>query len=280
MTRKSIIFIVIVSVGALAIMQACKTKKQILTASPIESKVSEELFVDIIDNQLEFTSFSSRLNLSLSSGKKSLSSKSNLRIIKDSAIQLSVQPLFGVEMLRLYMDKDSLVILDRMNKRYIKESITDIKEVYPVGFDFVTLQSLLTNRLFVSGNNKPSYKDFSNFTTNIVSDQYYLLKSIDKKSGIEYSFAIDGNDHVAITQLKEPKQKYNLEWAYNEFIKNEQNTFPHKMNILLDSPKRQANVGLEFSGILLNDDFELSISIPNNYSRAYISDIIKILKTN
>lgn len=281
MTRKYIIiYLVVMAISTMAIMQSCKTKKHVLSSTPIENKLSEDLFVDIINNQFDYTSLSSKLNLNLSSGKKSLSSKSNIKIIKDKAIQLSVQPLFGVEMLRLYMDTDTLVILDRMNKRYIKESIKDIKEVYPVGFDFTTLQSLLTNRVFVSGNRRVSQNDFKNFTINNISDQYYLIRSTDKKSGIEYSFAINGNDHLAGTFLREPRENYELEWAYDEFIKSSQSVFPHKMNISIASPDKKANVRLEFSGLTLNDNFDLSISIPNGYTRAYISDIIKILKSN
>ena len=101
-------------------LHSCKSKRQIVAATLVEEKVDVDLFTDILNNQLNFKTFSSRLNMNFSSGTKSLSSKATLRIVKDKAIQLSVQPLFGVEMLRLYADPDSLVLLDRMNKRYVK----------------------------------------------------------------------------------------------------------------------------------------------------------------
>ena len=180
-------------------LNACKSKKQLISAAPLEEKVDAELFSDILNKQFNYNTFSSRLNLNLSSGTKSLSSKASLKIVKDKAIQLSVQPLFGVEMLRLYIDNDSLVLLDRMNKRYVKESVQDVKKIYPVGFDFKTLQSLLTNRIFVSQQPDAIYSDYEKFTTNRVSELHYLLKSVDKESGVEYSFTIDGNDRIAIT---------------------------------------------------------------------------------
>jgi len=85
--------------------------------------------------------------VNLTNGSKSLSSKANIRIIKDNALQISVQPLFGVEMLRFYMNPDTVMVLDRMNKRYVVEPITSLKELYPVGFDFYTMQSAFTNAL-------------------------------------------------------------------------------------------------------------------------------------
>ena len=261
-------------------LNSCKSKRQIVAAAPVEEKVDVDLFTDILNNQLNFKTFSSRLNLNLSSGTKLLSSKASLRIVKDKAIQLSVQPLFGVEMLRLYADPDSLVLLDRMNKRYVKESIEDVKKVYPVGFDFKTLQSLLTNQVFVSGQSDVIYSDYEKFSTGQVSDMYYLLKSVDKKSGIEYGFTIDGNDRIALTHLLEPKDNYSLNWKYDDFVKETYKTFPHKMDVALASAKRKVNVGLEFSGIALDEDFDLQISVPGSYTRATISDIVKILTAN
>ena len=259
---------------------SCKSKKQVVTAAPLEHKVDADLFSDILNSQINFKTFSSRLNLNLSSGTKSLSSKASLRIIKDKAIQLSVQPLFGVEMLRLYADTDSLVLLDRMNKRYVKESIEDVKRVYPVGFEYKTLQSLLTNHIFVSGQNDVIYADYDKFLSGRVSDMYYLLKSVDDESGIEYSFEIDGNDRVASTRLFEPRENYSMDWRYGNFVMETNKAFPHKMEVALASEKRKVNVGLEFSGITLDEDFDLQISIPGSYTRATISDIVKIITNN
>lgn len=276
--KQIIIFLlgIIVVVG----LHSCKSKKQIVAAAPVEKKMDVDLFTDILNNQFSFKTFSSKLNLNLSSGTKSLSSKASLRIVKDKAIQLSVQPLFGVEMLCLYADRDSLVLLDRMNKRYVKESIEDVKKMYPMGFDYKMLQSLLTNQVFVSGQTDVIYSDYDKFSTGQLSNMHYLLKSVDKKSGIEYSFTIDGNDRVALTHLMEPKDYYSMNWRYDDFVMESHKIFPRKMDVALASTKRKVNVGLEFSGITLDEDFDLQVSVPGSYTRATISDIVKILTNN
>lgn len=277
--RKYIISLLCISVIVLG-LHSCKSKRQMIAAAPVEEKVDVDLFTDILDNQFNFKTFSSKLNLNLSSGTKSLSSKASLRIVKDKAIQLSIQPLFGVEMLRVYADRDSLVLLDRMNKRYVKESIEDVKKIYPVGFDYKTLQSLLTNQVFVSGQTDVIYSDYKKFFTGQVSDMHYLLRSVDKESGIEYSFTIDGNDRIALTCLMEPKDNYSMNWKYDDFVMETRKAFPRKMDVALASTKRKVNVGLEFSGITLDEDFDLQVSVPGSYTRAAISDIVKILTNN
>ena len=128
---------------------SCKPKERIIQAdSELEDKSNSELFTDVLHKRLNYSSFSSRLNLTVSTGTKTISSKGNLRIVKDEAIQLSVQPLFGIEMFRLYVEPDYLLVLDRMNKRYVKESFDDIKGTSPIGFDFYSLQSLFSKNLF------------------------------------------------------------------------------------------------------------------------------------
>ena len=280
MKIKKYILLLLLAVAMGFAIQSCKAKRHFLSAAPVEAKVEEELFADIVDNQFNFTTFSSKVNLNLSSGTKSLSSKSNLRILKDQAIQLSVQPLFGVEMLRLYIDLDSIVLLDRMNKRYVKESLSDVKELYPVGFDFKTVQSLLTNRIFVSGKPEVIYTDYEKFTTKRLSDLYYQINSTDKDSGIEYSFAIDGNDRIALAHLMEPKRKYSMDWQYEDFVLKNNKAFPHRMNVKLNTAKKKADIGLEFSSIVLNEDFNLQISIPASHTKASLSDLMKIIVGN
>src|SRR5690554_763173 len=88
---------------------SCKPKERIIQAeTELEDKTNSELFNDVLQKGLHFSTFSSRLNLTVSMGTKTISSKGNLRIVKDEAIQLSVQPLFGIEMFRLYVEPDYL----------------------------------------------------------------------------------------------------------------------------------------------------------------------------
>jgi len=192
------------------VLNACKPKQKIVySTSSIEEKALNQLFSDVISNEFQFTTFAAKLNVNLTNGSKSLSSKANIRIIKDNALQISVQPLFGVEMLRFYMNPDTVMVLDRMNKRYVVEPITSLKELYPVGFDFYTMQSAFTNALFVSGKERPELQDYRKFKYTRTSDQCYYITSKDADSGIDYSFIVNGDDRITFTHLMQP-QKNNL----------------------------------------------------------------------
>lgn len=259
---------------------ACKPKQRIIySTKPIEDKENNQLFSDINTNSFDFNTFSSRLNLIVTNGTRSISSKANIRMVKDSAIQISVQPLFGVEVLRFYIDPDSVVVLDRMNKRYVEESITSLKELYPVGFDFYTMQSILTNAPFVSGKSRVEDSDYRKFNYIQTSDLNYYLTSKDPESDIEYSFTVNGNDRITFTHLMQFKKQQSLQWTYDNFAVLGKNSFPHKMNAIISSKSRKINAEFLFSEIVTNEPVQITSQVPSSYRKTSIEEILKIMSS-
>lgn len=272
------IYILLLTCAMLFAFYSCKSKKQVLgTYTPVEEKINSKLFSDILNNSFDFSTLSSKLNLNISSGKSSISSKANIRMIKNSTIQLSIQPLFGVEMFRVHITPDTFILLDRMNKQYVQESISDLKKKYPVGFDFETLQALFSNHIFVSGKRNIDISDFNRFQIKKASNTHYLLKATDELSDIDYSFTVDGNDRVGFTYLVESEKRYSLQWQYSNFEMVQDELFPSKMDVSVETPNRRMAVGIDFSDIKKDEQFTLSMNIPAGYSKKKFDEVLRIL---
>lgn len=270
--KYSISFLLLLLVG----LNACKSKELIIQAqAELEEKTSSELFHDVLDKSIEFNTFTSKLSMTISTGTKTISSKGNLRIIKNEAIQVSVQPLFGIEMFRLHVEPDYLILLDRMNKRYVKESFADITEKNPIGFNFYTLQSLFTNRMFVPEQKEVSLHDYKKFKYS-ESAQNYLLAARDTKSDIDYSFWVNGNDQIALTQLYLPTKGYSLHWNYDQFSWMQNLFFPHEMKITASTKTTKLDTSISLSDINLNQQFTLETSIPGSYTKVELSEVLKM----
>ena len=269
--------IIILLLGAM--VYSCKPKHKIVySTTPVEDKGNSDLFRDMISSSVDFKTFSSRLNLNVTSGTRTMSSRATIRIVKDEAIQISIQPLFGVEMFRFHLDPNRVVLLDRMNKRYVEENIDTLKETYPVGFDFYTLQSVLTNSPFVSGKKEADSTDYKLFKFAQSSDLNYHLSSVDPESETEYSFTVNGDDRITFTHIMHPENKQSLQWAYDEFAILAENIFPHKMVATITTKTRKINTELSFSGVEIDGDpFNISMNIPNGYRKAPIAEILKII---
>ena len=257
---------------------SCKPKKRIVQAeSALKDKENSHLFKDVLTKELKYSSFSSRMNMTVSTGKRTLSSKAALSIVRDEAIQLSIQPLFGIEMFRLYVQPDCIIILDRMNKRYVREYFADIEGQIPIGFDFYTLQSLFTNALFISDQAAVSVNDYKKFKYSQSFDNY-KLSARDNKSKIDYSFFVNGNDQITLAQLYMSSRNYELDWGYNEFtLIDERLFFPLEMNVKATTQKRKLESSMSLSSINLDDTLTLDSSVPSSYAKVELKEVIKLL---
>ena len=273
LSKYLVVLLLLVLVG----VYSCKSKERIVQAdTELEDKTNSDLFEDVLIKEINFTTFSSKMNMSFSTGRRVLNSRATLRIVRDEAIQLSLQPVFGIEMFRLYVQPDCFIILDRMNKRYVHESIDDIKKQFPIGFDFYTLQSLFTNALFIPEQTTISTSDYKKFKYSKSSDNY-LLSARDKKSKIDYSFFVNGNDQITLAQMYMSARNYALDWSYDEFVLTDSLFFPLEMKILATSKKRKIDTSMSLSSISLDEPLTLDTSIPSSYTKVELEEVIKLL---
>ena len=256
---------------------SCKSTKRIFQAdSALEDKTSSDLFKDVLYKEIKYSTFSSKLNMTISTGKKTLSSKGSLRIVNNETIQLSIQPLFGIEMFRMHVEPDFIVILDRMNKRYVKESFSDMKGQSPFGFDFYTLQSLFTNGLFIPEQSIVMEKDYKKFKYT-QSSENYLMSARDKKSQIDYSFFVNGNDQITLSELNMPGKNYSLQWNYDQFSLLKELFFPHEMKVVASTEKSKLDASISLYSIDLNESLQLENSIPSSYTKVEMKEVLKML---
>ena len=273
LSKYLIVLLLVLFVG----IYSCKPKERIVqAASELEDKTNSNLFEDILENEVRYSTFSSKLNMSFSTGRKVLNSRATLRIVRNEAIQLSIQPIFGIEMFRLYIQPDCIIILDRMNKRYVQETYDDLKKEYPIGFNFYTLQSLFTNALFIPEQSNVLIDDYNNFRY-LQSSDNYLLSGRDKLSDIDYSFCVNGNDQITLTQMYMPAKEYSLEWSYDEFTLVEKLFFPFKMKVSASSQEVNLNTSISLSSINFDESLTLDSSIPSSYTKVELKEVIKLL---
>jgi len=220
------VFFLLVMIG----FSSCKPKKHIISAtSPLERKNRFFALCRYPSRELQFSSLSSKLNLSLTSGSRSVSSKANLKIVKGRQLQLSIQPLFGIEMVRIYVDADTVVVLDRMNKRFVKESLVDLKDNYPSDSIIIPLnRSWPTDclRRMQTG----FLRKLSRFNISY-SEDFCKLQANDAFSGLSQQFMLNANDNITVALLTNEPYRFSIKWSYDEFTWVKDKAFPYLMQI-------------------------------------------------
>ena len=105
----------------------------------------------VIDNAAKAQNIVSSIDFNIKSGKKDITVDGKICMRRDEVIRIQLSPMGLVEVGRLEFTRDSVLIMDRMHKQYLKSSYDQVSFLKNNGIDFYALQSLFWNQLFEPG---------------------------------------------------------------------------------------------------------------------------------
>lgn len=254
----------------------CKSSKSEKPVAIEGYKSEAEFIADVENKSIQFETLTARINVELNLPGKNISSRVDLKMIKDEVFQLSVQPFLGIELFRAEISVDSIKLIDRMNKRYVAENYEKLKGQTPIEFNFYNLQALFTNSLFLPGQQEISKKHYPRFRLK-QTDEFAQMQAKDAM-GLLYTFVVDGQEKILSTTIADNKKEYALCWSYKDFKSVDQYLFPIQMNIeLLDAGTSKGGGHFSFSKVQLNAPVKIDSSIPAKYERITMNQIVKSL---
>ena len=194
----------------------CKSSKKVGTVVSGAAKSQQVFFQAMEEQALHYQTLTARLGVEINLPNFQVNStRVDLKMIKDSAFQLSVQPLLGIEVFRLELSRDSIKVLDRMNKRYLAENYESLRAQTPIAFNFYNLQALFTNHLFLPGEQMVNESLYSRFRLDQTGST--ALIQVKDPIGLRYTFEADGEEKLLATEITDPKRQYRLRWGYADF---------------------------------------------------------------
>lgn len=257
----------------------CKTSKKTGAAEVGGTKAQNEFFESMQEQAFQFQTMSARLNVDLKIPGKEISSRIDLKMVKDSAIQLSVQPFLGIEVFRAELTIDSVKVIDRLNKRYVAECYADLKGQTPIEFNFYNLQALFSNQLFLPGQQSFSSRQYHRFK--LSQDGPVAEAKIKDSLGLLYTFIADGEEKLLSTNISDPSDRYALLWGYEDFRVTDKQLFPMLMDVqVLINRASEGGAKLHFSRIQTNESLNMDFSIPAKYKRITFAQVLKSLSNS
>jgi hypothetical protein len=252
------------------LLPSCKTTKDsVLSLSGLDE---EGIFNALIDNSLQYITLSGKLNVEIVMPKETIKSKAHLKIVKDQAIQLSIQPVLGFEMFRMVLSKDTVLIIDRMNQQYVLESTRDANGLEQLDFNFYSLQSLLSNNILLDGKPITLPSDYRKFSIEEKTGMAFVQTMENQK--IQYLLSGEYQGKIRSTYIFKPGYQLSLLSEYADFkeIPGAQ-LFPMQMRIMLKGALTNAlDMRFSYSSIELNNDFVLNLEAPSKYRKISLSD--------
>ena len=199
------------------------------------SKQSTTAVTKVAENRQGVRGIRSKLNVALLSGSQ-MSAGGTLKMKRDEIIQISLSAVLGmVEVGRLEMTPEYLLIQDRINHQYMKALWHGIPHLGAAGINFYTFQSLFWDELFVPGKMAP---DASDFETKKQGDDYVMTLAGSADSDAMLKFLVEVATGL-VRQTSVSSTNVNaavaLDWTYSSWTTLGGKPFPTQMQMDLNS---------------------------------------------
>ena len=264
------------------ILSSCASKKKaVVEEKPLTAEQRSGLgFIEKVrENAIEKKFITSKVKFSVEVGAQKLTLTGNLKMKRDDVIRLQLMAFGFVEAGRIELTKDYVLIMDRINKQYLKAPYVQVDFLRNNGLNFNSLQSLFWNEL-----SKPNQYAATRNAADTIPN-YTIIESGDdmvisiQEGKMEYSWLADRKDGLIKMANMLYKDRLNgtsqLNWDYDEFKSVGTKIFPTKSVITLTTPKKEVKLGMTLNYIGHETEWETRTEVSNKYREVTIDEILR-----
>ena len=265
MFRSFFIFLMLI-----AILASCRSTKKITSAIAKKDSVElqgsrakedsirfiNETFQQLKMNRINFTTFSAKVNVDYKTDDKNYDVNVFVRMYKDSVIWISVNAIFGIEALRVFITRDSVKLLDKQSKEYTSRAVSYLQEVSALPLDLATLQDLIIGNPVFLDSNIINFRRSDNEVSFLSVGEWFknLLTINEKNKEIEH-IKLDDADII---------RNRTCDLTFSDYENKKGVNFSTKRKITI-AEKKNLNIKLDFKQYEFNEPLTFPFSIPKNY---------------
>ena len=287
----------------------CSTSRNALRNTVIGGLSGTEYMEKVIEwtPQRENLTARTRVQLNMGSESSSVSVNANMRIRRGELIRLSVAPVLGIEVARMDITPKGVLVIDRMNRRYVEIGFAEVADILKVEVDFNALQSLFLNEIFLPGRESLTVEDAVKFDLSEqdgrahlqVKDSRSQMKDSrsqmkDSRSQMKdsrsqakaarrmnYSFftsAADGRLEETVISLKD--LPYALHCRYTDFTMVGSDVFPQSIELTPEGTQKKYSLGLKLSRIGTDSGWDAKSEVPAKYRKMTVQEVMQLIIKN
>ena len=261
-----------------------KAVKEEATVPLTVEQQEQKAFVDRVQDNVQSARFiTSKVKFSVEVGAQKLTLTGNLKMKRDDVIRLQLMAFGFVEAGRIEMTKDYVLIMDRINKQYLKAPWMQIDFLRNSGLNFSSMQSLFWNELFkpnpvVIGKKVTVADTTANFQT-IESGDDMIIQLNEGK--MDYSWLASKKDatikmaNISYKDRFSPENSAQLNWDYDKFEMVSSKKYPTKHAIALTTAKKEVKLGMTLNYIGNETEWETRTEVSNKYREVTVDEILR-----
>ena len=253
---------------------SCSEKLVVIHPEKLERKKTPEL-VHTLDSLflLRPTFFYSKISTQFQDTNQSVSFKTSIRMVKDSAtnalITYAAIPIFNT-----MLTKDSLTILNKRSKCYSKSKLSSLKDNFGYDFEYKNIEEIILGLPVAYDTNQKYFQIHDPYNYIISSHRKKEIKRNDRARPnrrnessdiiIKYFLTADAKG-LKKMEIESPDDstKIFVEYLSREMVDNF--NIPKEVTVNVKTPRNNILVNLAYEKIEINQPQPLFLVIPENY---------------
>lgn len=253
---------------------ACRTTKKVVDSPSASVKLKGEEVIEIFDSvkakefSFEYLSAKAEVSYTDKSGETN-TFDINLRLRRDSLIWISITPLLGIEVARVLIGHDSVIVLDRLHKNYMKRDYRYFEDLWKTNLNFEMIQSVMVGNYF-------QYQEKEKLRSIYEEEPFIILSTLNKRQArraaeekdpnkpMVQDFWIDGNYRIAKSRITDEKKDRYVEASYKNFTDVNGSLFPNNLVVTFAS-STPAIISVEYTKIVNEDTLQMPFTVPEKY---------------
>ena len=277
--KKSSLLKVAILVWPLVFASCSSKKKAVAEDKPVMVQTDQAQFLHKVKDNTQTVKFiTSKVRFTVEVGNQDISLTGSLKMKRNDVIRMQLMAFGFVEAARLEFTKDYVLIMDRINKQYLKAPYMSIDFLRNSGLNFYSLQALFWNELFQPNRTTVSWDDLKDYTTT-ESGEDMVISLEDSK--LDYSWLANRKTGIIKMANILYKDRLNgnaqLNWDYVNFttLPNTNSKFPDDMSVTLTTQQKEAKIRIKLNSINNETEWETRTEVSNKYREVTIDEILQ-----
>ena len=277
MKHLSLILKVLVLAAPLWLASCIGHKKTVETKPAEPVNLENRALLEKVNSNSQTGEFvTSKIRFSVEMGALSQSLTGNLKMKRDDVIRLQLMAFGFVEAGRIEFTKEYVLIIDRINKQFLRVPYHHVDFLRNSGINFYTLQAMFWNELFLPGFDHVSEAQYDSIKVQGDSENTILSYEKDKMTYSWLTESTTGRIKMA-NIIYTPRQGGNtqLNWDYRSFAMLGRKAFPDDMSITLTTPDKEVKLGVRLNYLNTDSDWETRTQVSSKYSEVDVDEILR-----
>ncbi len=218
----------------------------------------QEMLQKVGKRKIDFNTFSAKVKLEYVGQEESHNATAYIKMRKDSIILIQIIGPLGIVGLQAKITKDSIFIVNKIDKYVQKRSIGYVQDVTQIPFDFSTIQDLIIGNPIFINNNVVSYRPSKEKLLVLMVDS--LFKNLVTLDTASYQPVHSKLDDVDLQRNR------TCDITYANYENNNNISFSTNRSISV-AEKTKLDIYLDFKQYSFNEPLNFVFVLPKNYKQ-------------